>query len=159
MSNERRNPFRGFVDTISEMNRTRQHWMAAAEAGQESQRRTHATAWVPATDVFASARDLVVRVELAGVRKQDVDITLSGGVLTISGERTGSPDEGQVDYYVRERFYGAFRRNMTLPEGVDGNRINATFEDGMLEVVVTGAAGAQGPQRIDVADAGGASAG
>lgn len=159
MSKERRNPFRGFVDTISEMNRTREHWMTGAEGGQESQRRTHATAWVPATDVFARAGDLVIRVELAGVRKQDVDITLSGGVLTISGERTGSPDEGQVDYYVRERFYGAFRRNMTLPEGVDGRRINATFEDGMLEVVVTGAAGATGPQRIDVTDVGGAQEG
>ncbi|CAN5138282.1 Hsp20/alpha crystallin family protein [soil metagenome] len=150
---KRRNPFRGFVDTISEMNRTREQWMAGVEGGQESRRRTHATAWVPATDVFAGGGDLVIRVELAGVSREEVEITLSSGVLTISGERTASPDEGQVDYYVRERFYGAFRRSMTLPERVDGSRISATSQDGMLEVVVKGAATAPGPQRIEIAGA------
>lgn len=148
-----RNPFRGFVDTVSETNRTRQHWMAGVEGGQQSQR-THADAWVPATDVFASAGDLVIRVELAGVRSEDVDLTLSGGVLTISGERILGPDEGQAEYYVRERFHGAFRRSMTLPEGVDRGRISATSRDGMLEVVVKGGASAPGPQRIEIAGTG-----
>ncbi|MDP8978092.1 MAG: Hsp20/alpha crystallin family protein [Actinomycetota bacterium] len=150
----RRNPFRGFTDTISEMNRTRQHWMAGVEGGQQGQPRTHADAWVPATDVFASAGDLVIRVELAGVRTEDVEITLSGGMLTISGERTPGPEEGQADYYVRERSHGAFRRSMTLPEGVDETRISATSRDGMLEIVVKGGTGAPGPQRIEISRAG-----
>jgi HSP20 family protein len=100
MGKARRNPFRGLIDTMSEMNRMREYF----ESGQEAQERTHATAWVPTTDIFARGGDLIIRTELAGVSREDVDITLSNGVLTISGERTGEPSEEEVSYYVRERF-------------------------------------------------------
>lgn len=152
MGGARRNPFRGFIDTISEMNRMKEHWMTGYESGQEGRRRTHATAWVPATDIFAKGGDLIVRAELAGVRREDVEITLSGGVLTISGERKGEPSEGEVSYYVHERFYGTFRRNMTLPEGIDKGGINASFENGLLEVTVEGGAAAAEPQQIQIGD-------
>lgn len=150
MGGARKNLFRGFIDTMSEMNRMKEHWMTGYEAGQEGRQRTHATAWVPATDIFARGRDLIVRIELAGVRKEDVDITLSGGVLTISGERKDEPSEDEVSYYVQERFYGTFRRSMTLPEGIDKGKISASFEAGMLEVTVEGGASAAEPQQITI---------
>lgn len=69
-----RNPFQGVMDTMSEMVRMRQY----AEGGaQEEGRRTHATAWVPTTDIFALGDYLMVRCELAGVRRDDVEISLS----------------------------------------------------------------------------------
>lgn len=133
----RRNPFRGFVDTISEMNRMREHWMTGYEpSSHEEQPRTHATAWVPTTDIFALGDDLIIRCELSGVNREDLDITLSSGTLTISGERHGGPESEELSYYVRERFYGTFRRTMTLPDGIEDEHLEAKFENGLLQVTV-----------------------
>jgi HSP20 family protein len=143
----RRNPFRGLVDHMSEMSRMREY----AEGGaQEYQRRTHATAWVPTTDIFAEGDDLVIRCELAGVHREDIDIELSGDTLTISGERRSEMSD-DVHFYTRERSFGHFRRSMNLPEGVSENDISASFQDGMLQVTVRGgAAAAPEPRRIDI---------
>ncbi len=146
---ERRDPFRGLVDSISEWNRMREYGMYGPETGQE-QRRTHATAWIPTADIFAKGDDLVLRYELSGVREEDVDITLTGGVLTISGERRSDLDEEDVHFYARERSYGHFRRSMNLPEGVDGGKINASFEDGLLELTIMGGAVYPEPERIRI---------
>lgn len=144
-----RNPFRGFIDTISETNRMQQHWMTG-EGTQEDQRRTHATAWVPSTDIFARQGDLIIRCELAGVTEEDIDVSVSGGILMISGERKNDTRDEDVGYYVRERSYGNFRRSMTLPEGVDENQISATYENGMLEVTIKNGANAAAPRRIKI---------
>ena len=141
----RRNPFRGLVDHMSEMSRMREYF----ETGQEERRRTHATAWVPTTDIFAEGVDLVIRCELAGVNREDIDIELTGDTLTISGERRSELSE-EVHFYTRERSFGHFRRSMNLPEGIDDD-ISASFEDGMLQVTVRGgAAAAPEPRRIDI---------
>ena len=140
-----RNPFSGLVDTMSEMARMREY---AEGGGQEDQRRTHATAWVPTTDIFSVGDDLVVRCELSGVEEGDVEISLSGGVLTVQGERKGEPKA--VEYYARERYYGHFRRSMSLPEGVNGEDISASFENGLLEVTVKGGVDRSEPERIRI---------
>jgi HSP20 family protein len=118
------------------------------EARQEDRPRTQANAWVPTTDVFARGGDLVIRVSLSGVYPQDVDITLSNGVLTVSGERRSELEE--VSFYVRERYYGAFRRSITLPAGIDEGDISADYDNGLLEIVVRGAAAAAEPRRIEI---------
>jgi len=152
MGGTRRNPFRGIVDVMGEMNRMRELGRTGYETGQEGQERTHATAWVPSTDIFAKGADLVIRVSLAGVSQEDVDITFSDGVLTVSGERKSELDEEEVSFYVRERYYGAFRRTITLPAGTDESRISADFENGLLEVTVGGGAAtaAVEPRRIEI---------
>jgi HSP20 family protein len=141
-----RNPFRGLMDHMSEMTRMREY--AEGGGGAEDQRRTHATAWIPTADIFAKGEDLVIRCELAGVERVDVEVSLAGGVLTIDGERKGEPED--VSYYSRERYYGRFRRTMTLPEGVKGDRVTADFENGLLEVTVRGAADYPEPERIQI---------
>jgi HSP20 family protein len=113
MGGKRRNPFRGIVDVMGEMNRMRELGRTGYETGQEDRERTHATAWIPTTDIFARGGDLVIRVSLAGVSRKDVDITFSDGVLTVSGERKSDLAEEEVSFYVRERYYGAFRRNIS----------------------------------------------
>jgi HSP20 family protein len=149
---EQRNPFHGILDAISEWNRMREVGMGRIghQARQEDRPRTQADAWVPTTDVFAKGDDLVIRVSLSGVYPEDVDVTLSNGVLTISGERRSGLDEEEVSFYVRERYYGAFRRTLTLPAGVDEDDISADYENGMLEIVVRGAAAAAEPRRIEI---------
>ena len=154
MGRAHRNPFQGFVDVMSEMSRMRELVTDPGfETGQEEQRRTHANAWIPPTDIFAREGNLVIRCELAGVRREDVEITLSDGVLNISGERRSELNEEEVTFYTRERFYGTFRRSMSLPEGVNEDEIDATFEDCVLEISIRrGAAAVQEPRRIQIRD-------
>jgi HSP20 family protein len=149
-----RNPFQGFVDVMSEMSRMREMVTDPGfETGQEDQRRTHANAWIPLADIFAREGNLVIRCELAGVRREDVEITLSDGVLNISGERRSELNEEEVIFYTRERFYGTFRRSMSLPEGVNEDEIDATFEDCVLEISIRrGAAAVPEPRRIQIRD-------
>ena len=155
MDKEQSNPFHGFVDAISEWNRMREvgSGRVGPETRQEDRQRTLATAWVPTTDIFAKGDDLVVRVSLSGVNREDVRITLSNSVLTVSGERKSELDEDDVSFYVRERYYGAFRRSFTLPAGINEDAISADFENGLLEVTVRGGAtAAPEPRRIPIRD-------
>ena len=140
-----RNPFRGIVDTMSEMARMREY---AEGGGQGEGPRTHATAWVPTTDIFAVGDDLVIRCELPGVRREDVEISLLGGALIIDGERKGEPEA--TEYYARERYFGQFSRRIKLPEGVDGSKISASFDNGLLEVTVRGGVDHAEPERIEI---------
>jgi HSP20 family protein len=144
----RQQPFRGLFDTVAELNRMREFWRAGVDPVREE--RTHATAWIPTMDIFASGDDLVIRCELAGIAPDEVELSLEHGALTIWGERTGAPDEEGTTYYVRERHYGAFRRTINLPEGVDRSRIAANLEDGLLEVTVTGGAAGKRPEPIEI---------
>jgi HSP20 family protein len=141
-----RNPFRGVMDTMSEMARMREY--AEGSGGQEEGRRTHATAWVPTTDIFAIGDDLVIRCELAGVRPDDVEISLSGGALTIDGERMGEPEASE--HYTRECYYGHFRRRLKLPENLDASSVSASFENGLLEVIVRGGVDRHEPEQIEI---------
>ena len=154
MERGQRNLFHGLVDSISEWNRMRDLGTGriGPETGHEGQRRTHATAWVPSTDVFARGGDLVIRVSLSGVYPEDVEITLSNDVLTVSGERRSELDDVEEEaFYVRERYYGVFRRSWTLPTGISEDDVSADFENGLLEITVRGgAAAAPEPRRIEI---------
>jgi HSP20 family protein len=154
MDRERRNPFHGLVDSISEWNRMRElgSGRIGPETGHEERPRTHATAWVPSTDVFAKGGNLVIRVSLSGVYPEDVEITLSNDVLTVFGERRSELEDAEEEtFYVRERYYGAFRRNWTLPVGVSEDDISADFENGLLEITIRGGAAAPPePRRIEI---------
>jgi HSP20 family protein len=144
------NPFEGVSDFFSEVARMREIGTRGYDP-HESRMRTHATAWVPATDIFGREDDLVIRVELAGVHPEDVDITFSQGTLTVSGQRLtelGAADEDS--FFVRERPYGAFRRTITLPAGVSEKDISAEFIDGLAEITVAGCASAAGQSRIEL---------
>jgi HSP20 family protein len=152
-SNAPHNPFAGVTDYFSELNRLRQRGLYGSGHGQEDRQRTHASAWVPATDIFVRGDDLVIRVELAGVSPEEVNLGFAHGVLTVSGSRRSEIDEdGGDSFYVRERFYGEFRRAITLPEGTEPEQVSAEFADGLVEIVVRGGAQAPDGQRIEVRD-------
>jgi HSP20 family protein len=141
-------PFRGFRDMHSEMNR-----MMSEVFGRMPQvPTTEQAGWTPAVDVATRDNDMIIRAELPGMKREDVNISLQGGVLTISGERKEEEEHKERGYLIKERRYGSFRRSMTLPEGTDESRIKARFEDGLLEVTVEGA-GTQveeGPKQIEI---------
>ena len=145
---DRQAPFRGLFDTFAELSRIREHALRPGDVGPEGP--SQGIAWIPTTDIFARGDDIVIRCELAGVSPDDVDVSLSRGTLTIWGERTGAPDEDASRFYVRERRYGPCRRSIELPEGVDRDSISATFQDGLLEITVAGAAAGPKPERIEI---------
>ena len=95
----------------------------------------------------------MIRCELAGVDRRDVELSFAAGTLVVWGERVAEPDQdGDVEYYVRERRYGPFSRTIKFPEGIDTSRIGATFEDGLLEITVRGAAASQDVEEIPISD-------
>jgi HSP20 family protein len=142
---------RGFYDLHSEMNRLfDETYGGLSRQPERHQRAQHLTEWAPTVDVLTRDDDLVIRAELPGVRPEDVDITVQDRVLTISGERGEEQEEQRAGYYVRERRRGSFRRSMTLPEGVDEDRVRARYENGVLEVTIEGAAAVREPRRIRV---------
>jgi HSP20 family protein len=150
MNDNRHTAFRGLFDMFAEMSRMRDQW-TRGEPSPEG--RTHAGAWVPAVDIYAHGRNLVIRCELAGIPRDDVEVSLCSGQLWISGERTGAPECDDLTYYVRERRYGPFRRTINLPEGIGADRIDATIEDGLLEIVIRGGAADDRHERIEIAGA------
>jgi HSP20 family protein len=147
-------PFRGFYDMQGEMNRIFDEMLGGLARGGGRQRGELPSQWAPALDVLQEDGDIVVRAELPGVKQEDVDVTFHNGVLTISGERKAEEQKEGSGYYVRERRYGSFRRSMTLPQGTDESGISARFQDGVLEVRVTGAAAVQEPKRIQIQGSG-----
>jgi HSP20 family protein len=145
-------PFRGrgFYDLQSEMNRVFDEMFGGLTRRQGGRQRAEVTEWAPAMDVLTKNGDLVVRAELPGVKLEDVDITVQDRMLTISGVRKVEEETERGGYYVRERRHGSFSRSMTLPEGVNEENIRARFEDGVLEVVIQGAAAVREPRRIQI---------
>jgi HSP20 family protein len=148
MADNAHRQFRGVFDMFSELNRMREHWTEI----EPTQGRSQPAPWVPAVDIFASGQDLVIRCELAGVAKEEIDVSLSDGRLWISGERSGAPED-KTDFYVRERRYGPFERSVKLTRGIRGDQISATVVDGLLEITVEGGAEPRQHERIEVAGA------
>lgn len=85
-------------------------------------------------DVYQTAHELVVRAPIAGVKPEDVDVTMENGVLTIRGARKDVSEIKEEDYYSKECFWGAFARSLNVPIDVDSSKISATLEDGILTV-------------------------
>jgi HSP20 family protein len=96
----------------------------------------------------------VVTVEVPGVKPEDLDITLEDGLLTIQGERRFTSESSEEQYHRVERRYGSFRRSITLPSQVKADAIEASFDNGVLEVVVPKAEEAK-PRKISVRAGGG----
>ena len=150
-------PFRGrgFYDVHGEMNRLFDEMFGGVARRSGGRQGEGTAAWSPALDVLHEGSDVVVRAELPGVKPEDVDITLSRGVLTISGQRKAEAEQQGQGFYVRERRYGSFRRSLVLPEGIDESKVDARYENGVLEVRITGAAAVQEPKKIQIQATGG----
>ena len=141
-------PFRGFMDTQGEMNRMLEEMVG--RFGRRPVRQAQPELLSPATDVLSRDGDLVLRSELPGVKQDDLEVTLSNGVLTISGERQDEQESEGSGYHSREMHYGSFSRSFRVPDNVSGDDVHARFDDGVLEVTLKGAAEVRQPERIQV---------
>jgi HSP20 family protein len=97
---------------------------------------TESTAWSPSLDIVEKDNRLIARVDLPGMKKEDVKVEVVEGRLTISGERKHETEEKKENFYRCEREYGSFYRAVPLPDGAQLDGVKASFENGVLEVTV-----------------------
>lgn len=97
----------------------------------------------PAVDVAEKEKEYEITAELPGMDEKNIDIKLSNGTLTIKGEKKEEKEERERDYYLSERRYGSFMRSFQVPEGVDAEKIEASFSKGVLTVKLPKTAEAQ----------------
>jgi HSP20 family protein len=145
-------PFQDLRDAQDEMAQmTQMSQMLARALGLQGQQQGSgtATAWAPALDISERKDAYLVTVELPGVEADDLDITLEDGLLTIQGERHFAHDSSEQQFHRVERRYGAFRRAITLPAQVQAEQIQASFDNGVLQIVVPKMEEAK-PKRIQV---------
>src|ERR687893_2657198 len=90
--------------------------------------------WVPQMDLVEAEDHFVLKADLPGLDEGDVSIEVQDGTLTISGERRAEHEQREKGWYRIERSFGSFNRSLTLPDGVDPDRIDASFSHGVLEV-------------------------
>lgn len=105
--------------------------------------------WVPPVDIRETDNELMLHVEIPGMRKEDVNITLENNVLTIGGERKFEKDTKKENYHRLERAYGKFSRSFSLPANVRTDSVDASFSDGVLTVTLPKADEAK-PRKIEI---------
>lgn len=105
--------------------------------------------WSPALDIHQDKDNVFVRVELPGMKKEDINISWHEGVLSISGERKREEETKEGETFRTERYFGRFHRSVTLPSAVDVSQVKALYRDGILEVTCPKAEEAK-PKQIEV---------
>ena len=106
--------------------------------------------WLPPVDIFETAdHDVVVKLEVPDVKREDISLTLEDNVLTVAGERKAPGNVKDDEYRRRERTFGSFSRSFTLPASVDGGRVQAVYTDGVLTITLPQRAEAK-PRQIAI---------
>ena len=101
----------------------------------------------PAIDITEDDKAYRITAELPGLDEKDIDVTVSGDILTIKGKKSSEKEEEKKDYHVSERHYGSFQRSFTLPDGVEHDKIAADLTKGVLTITLPKTAEAQKPQK------------
>jgi HSP20 family protein len=110
--------------------------------------------WVPPVDLVEAEDHFVLRADLPGLSEGDVNIEVQDGTLTISGERKAEHEQREKGWYRIERAFGRFSRSLSLPDGVDPDRIQASFSHGVLEVRIPKPEERK-PRRIEISSSNG----
>jgi HSP20 family protein len=125
-------PFSDFDRMRREMDRL---WDSFVD-GTVERRAKEESVWLPSVDVSETKNDLVIKAELPGMDPKDIDITLSDGHLMIKGQKKHEKEEKDEDYHFVERSYGSFVRAVHLPKEVKHDKINASYKNGVLKIVL-----------------------
>jgi len=90
--------------------------------------------WLPAVDILEDKDKITVKADLPGLKKDEIDISLNGDILTITGEKKSEEEVKEKNYYRAERYYGTFQRSIVLPTSVQEGKIKASYKEGVLQV-------------------------
>lgn len=129
------NPFDLMRELASMQDRMNRIWGTVYDRGHEDV--TSRGSWLPPVDIYENdAREIVLKAEVPGLRREDLALTVENNTLTIKGERRRDESVRDDRYHRVERAYGAFSRSFTLPNAVDGGRVRAEYRDGVLTIVM-----------------------
>jgi HSP20 family protein len=137
-----------FRELEEEMQRLFEEW-PFGRVSPWSRRALAAREWTPRVDMFDSEDKVVINAEIPGMSKEDVDISVTGDILTIQGERKAEEEVKDEDYYCCEQHRGAFYRVIQLPSGLETDNIDATYDNGILEITLPKSPEVK-PKRIEV---------
>ena len=116
-------------------------WLAPPDGGR----------WIPEVDITEEQDRILVRADLPGMKQEEISVEVADGVLTIKGERKREEEKREGKTYRVERSYGSFLRSFTLPAGIDAAKVNATYKNGVLDIVLPKLAEAKAKQiKVDV---------
>jgi HSP20 family protein len=133
----------------SPLTQLRDHMNRLFELGLPSRSTEAFGNWSPALDAYEDKDKYTVCVELPGLKKEDISVTVDNGVLTIAGERKSEKEVDEGTLHRSERFYGRFSRSVSLPTAVKSAGVSATYRDGILKVEIPKAEEAK-PKNIEV---------
>lgn len=101
-----------------------------------TRRQEEISEWVPSIDLSETKDSYIVKAEIPGMEAKDIDITLQDDLLTIRGEKKQEKEEKDENYHFVERSYGSFTRSIRLPQEVKGDKIKASYKDGVLKITL-----------------------
>jgi HSP20 family protein len=127
-------PVRELTSIQNEMNRLFNTFFDTPTTGSGGNGGSSLRRWIPAMDLVETDEHFVLKADLPGLTEADVNVELEDNVLTISGERKAEHEDKREGYVRVERAFGTFRRSLTLPEGINAEAVQASFENGVLEV-------------------------
>lgn len=129
------NPWDMMRELAAMQERMNRIWAGGYDRGHEDV--TSRGTWLPPVDIYETAdRQIVLKAELPGLRREDIDLTVENNTLTIRGERKREGGVPEDRYHRVERAYGAFSRSFTLPNTVDGANVRAEYREGVLTVTL-----------------------
>lgn len=123
-----------FRDLLELQQQTNQLFDASLESLPE--RLSREAQWCPSLDVSEDKENIVLKADLPGVKQSDIDISVTGNLITIKGERKSEEETKEKKMHRVERFYGTFMRSLSLPDYADTSKISAEYKEGVLEVVI-----------------------
>ena len=134
-------PFRELDDFFDRYAREVARWRSASDEGGMQ--------WRPSADIVENDNEYVIKADLPEVKKDDIDVRVENGILTLSGERRVEKSTDNEREHRRETFYGKFARSFSLPDDVDADQISAESRDGVLKVRIPKTA-AKKPKSVEV---------
>jgi len=120
-------PFTDMLDLQNNINRLFSLSLGRKGAGEP-------TAWNPSMDVYREGDNYILKTELPGIKKEDLEITIQDNIVTLKGEKKDKRETKEDDYYFSERCFGSFQRAIELPAAIDRSKVKANVKDGILEV-------------------------
>lgn len=138
-------PFRDLISIQDRMNRLFEQTLARTREEEGSA----ASTWMPAVDIYETPDQVVMKAELPGLTREDIEINVRDNTLSLRGQRKFEKDVKEENYLRIERAYGSFQRSFTLPVTIQQDKIKAVFRDGVLELTLPKAEEAR-PQQIKI---------
>jgi len=139
------NPFQEFENMLERYSKS-----GASNLGRQLDTELSFADWAPSVDIEEEEDKYVIKADLPGVDKKDIDVKLENGVLSIRGEKQTETETGKgTKRHRTERFHGTFARSFTLPDAVKADNVNASYKDGVLELSIPKAEEAK-PKSIDI---------